>query len=104
MCGQNELEVCTTLTYPHISSFRTHTRIFKPSEDSEPSGLKADIAGRLVTMMMMMMVMMMMMMGGVKGGVCSVGEPGHVLLCAVMLSVANNTLQTEPKIKGTLDR
>ena len=66
-------------TYQFLLSIHTH--IFKPFEDSEPSGLKADIAGRLVTMMMM--VMMMMMMGGVKGGVCSVGESGHVLLCAV---------------------
>ena len=88
VCGRNELEVCTTLAYPHISSFHTHTHT-SPNhfKDSEPLGLKVDIAGRLVTMMMMMvmmmMVMMMMMMGGVKGGVCKVGEPGHVLLCAV---------------------
>ena len=53
VCGRNELEVCTTLAYPHISSFRTilvfthkHTRsrILKPFEDSEPTGLKVDIA------------------------------------------------------------
>ena len=67
----------------HISvpSIHTHTHILKPFADSEPLGLKVDIVGRLVTMMMM--VMMMMMMCGVKGGVCKVGEPGHVLLCAV---------------------
>ena len=49
VCGRNELEVCTTLAYPHISSFRTihkhmHTHILKPFEDSEPMGLKVDIA------------------------------------------------------------
>ena len=49
VCGRNELEVCTTLAYPHISSFRTmphklHTHTLKPFEDSEPTGLKVDIA------------------------------------------------------------
>ena len=53
VCVWNKLEVCTTLAYPHISSFRTmpvlhtstrHTRVLKPFEDSEPTGLKADIA------------------------------------------------------------
>ena len=50
VCGWNELEVCTTLAYPHISSFRTmpvpytSTRTLKPFEDSEPTGLKVDIA------------------------------------------------------------
>ena len=55
MCGWNKLEVCTTLAYPHISSFRTvpvyahkhthtNTCILKPFEDSEPTGLKVDIA------------------------------------------------------------
>ena len=51
VCGLNELEVCTTLAYPHVSSFRTmpalyaSTRILKPFEDSEPTGgLKVDIA------------------------------------------------------------
>ena len=56
--GQNELEVCTTLAYPHITlsvhSVLTpdpvdthkhmHTCILKPFEDSEPMGLKVDIA------------------------------------------------------------
>ena len=53
VCGQNELEVCTTLPYPHSSfctmpvlytSTHTHTRILKPFKDSEPAGLKVDIA------------------------------------------------------------
>ena len=54
VCGQNELEVCTTLAYPRISSFRTlpvlymdthtHTCILKPFEDSKLTGLKVDIA------------------------------------------------------------
>ena len=53
VCGWNELEVCTTFTYPHIGSFCTmsihcirhkHTCILKRSEDSEPTGLKVDIA------------------------------------------------------------
>ena len=54
VCGWNELEVCTTLALPHINSFRTmpvlytsprtHTHILKPFEDSEPTGLKVDIA------------------------------------------------------------
>ena len=49
-CGWNELEVCTMLAYPHISSFctmpmlYTSTRILKPFEDSELMGLKVDIA------------------------------------------------------------
>ena len=51
--GRNELEVCTSLVYPRISSFRTiavykhkhtYTRILKPFEDNEPTGLKVDIA------------------------------------------------------------
>ena len=49
--GQNELEVCTTLAYPHISSFPTmpvynHAHIHIPFEDSEATstGLKVDIA------------------------------------------------------------
>ena len=46
VCVRDELEVCATLAYPHISSFRTmpvlytSTRILKPFEDSEPTGLK----------------------------------------------------------------
>ena len=46
VCGRNELEVCTTLAYPHISSFRTmpvlytSTRTLKPFQDSEPTGAK----------------------------------------------------------------
>ena len=49
VCGRNELNVYTTLAYPRISSFsaihkHTHTRILKPFEDSEPAGLKVDIA------------------------------------------------------------
>ena len=44
----NELEMCTTLTYPHISSFRTmpvytHKHIHIPFVDSEPTGLKVVI-------------------------------------------------------------
>ena len=47
--GRNELNVYTTLAYPRISSFCTirkhaHTRILKPFEDSELTGLKVDIA------------------------------------------------------------
>ena len=46
--GRNELEVCSTLAYPHKSSFRTvpvlytntHTRILKPFQDIELTGLK----------------------------------------------------------------
>ena len=46
---RNELNVYTTLAYSRISSFRaihkhTHTRILIPSENSEPTGLKVDIA------------------------------------------------------------
>ena len=46
-------EVCSTLTYPHIRSFRTmpvlYTRTHTHAssnhlEDSEPTGLKVDIA------------------------------------------------------------
>ena len=46
VCVWNELEVCATLAYPHISSFctmpvlYTSTRILKPLEDSEQTGLK----------------------------------------------------------------
>ena len=40
--GWNELEVCTILAYPHISSVHTntHTRILIPFGDSKPMGLK----------------------------------------------------------------
>ena len=53
VCGRNELNVYTTLAYPRISSFRTiykhaHTRILKPFEDSELTGLKVDIAASSV--------------------------------------------------------
>ena len=54
VCVRNELEVCTTLAYPHNYEFipycasaihkHTHARILKPFEDSEPTGLKVDIA------------------------------------------------------------
>ena len=56
VCGRNEPEVCTMLAYPHMSSFHvmpvlthkhTHTRILKPFDDSEPTGLKVDIADLL---------------------------------------------------------
>ena len=59
VCGQNELEVCTMLhihisvhsvqcqfytsTHTHTHT-HTHTCILKPFEDSEPTGLKVDIA------------------------------------------------------------
>ena len=53
VCGWNELEVCTTLTYINISvhfmlcqCIHTNTRILKPFEDSKPTGLKVDIAKR----------------------------------------------------------
>ena len=54
VCGRNELNVYTMLAYPRISSFcvihkHTHTRILKPFEDSEPTGLKVDIACALVS-------------------------------------------------------
>ena len=49
--GRNELEVCTTLEYIHISVHsvhkHTHTCILKPFEDSELTGLKVDIACKL---------------------------------------------------------
>ena len=49
--GGNELEVCTTLEYIHISVHsvhkHTHTCILKPFEDSELTGLKVDIACKL---------------------------------------------------------
>ena len=50
VCGRNEPNVYTTLAYPRISAFdaihkHVHTRILKPFEDSEPMGLKVDIAG-----------------------------------------------------------
>ena len=50
VCGRNELEVCSTLAYPHISSFcampvlYTSTCAHASLEDSEPTGLKVDIA------------------------------------------------------------
>ena len=49
VCGWNQLNVYTTLAYPHISSFsaihkHTHTRILKPFEDCEQTGLKVNIA------------------------------------------------------------
>ena len=50
VCGWNELKVCSMLAYPRISSFHTipvlymHARILKPSEDSELTELKVDIA------------------------------------------------------------
>ena len=55
VCGRNELNVYARLAYPHISSFHaihkhTHTRILKPFEDSEPTGLKVDIANMSVDM------------------------------------------------------
>ena len=58
VCGWNELEVCTTLAYIHVSVHSvlcqcvrklTRTRILKPFEDSEPMGLKVDIAQTKVT-------------------------------------------------------
>ena len=44
------MNVYTTLAYSRISSFcaihkHTHTRILKPFEDSEPTGLTVDTAG-----------------------------------------------------------
>ena len=49
VCGGNELKVCATLAYPHISSFSTmpvytHTNILIPFKDLKPTGLKVDIA------------------------------------------------------------
>ena len=53
--GRNELEVCTTLAYPRYQLIpcyasamhkHTHTRNLKPFEDSEPTGLKVDIAAK----------------------------------------------------------
>jgi len=50
VCGWNELKVCSMLAYPRISSFHAmpvlymHARILKPSEDSELTELKVDIA------------------------------------------------------------
>ena len=53
VCGWNELNIYSTLAYPHIYQFilcytqahtHTHTRILKPFEDSEPTGLKVDTA------------------------------------------------------------
>ena len=52
MCGWNEFEVCSILAYPHqfilyyTSALHkhTHARILKPFEDSEPVGLKVNIA------------------------------------------------------------
>ena len=50
VCGQNELEVCTNLAYPHISSFHTkpvsehaHMQNLIPFEDSRLRGLELDI-------------------------------------------------------------
>ena len=59
VCGRNELEVCSTLAYPHISSFcampvlytSTHTHTHPQSkkfEGSGTTGLKVDIALRNV--------------------------------------------------------
>ena len=55
VCGRNELNVYTMLAYPRIGSFcaihkHMHTRILKPFEDSEPTGLKVDIANMSVDM------------------------------------------------------
>ena len=49
VCGWNELEVCNVGVSTYISSFcvihkHMHTRILKLSQDSEPMGLKVDIA------------------------------------------------------------
>ena len=49
VCGRNELNIYATLAYPRISSYHTvhkhaRTRIVKPFEDSELTGLKADTA------------------------------------------------------------
>ena len=50
VCGWNELEVCTTLAYIHVSVHSipcqcyTHTRILRPFEDSKPTGVKVDTA------------------------------------------------------------
>ena len=49
VCGQNELEVCTMLVYPHISSVlciytQAHTHILKPFEDNNLTELKLDSA------------------------------------------------------------
>ena len=49
--GRNELKVCTMVSFSHIISvysvlcqcIRTNTRILKPFEDREPTGLKVDI-------------------------------------------------------------
>ena len=53
VCVRNELEVCTTLADPRISSFRImpvlYTRtycIMKPFEAGEPAGLKVDTANK----------------------------------------------------------
>ena len=50
-CGWNELKVCTMMSFSHISVYsvlwqciHTNTRILKPFEDSELTGLKVDIA------------------------------------------------------------
>ena len=58
MCGRNELNVCTMLEYPHISSFRTmpvlytSTCILKPFEDSELMGLNVDITSECLNSQM----------------------------------------------------
>ena len=49
VCGQNELEVCTTMAYPHFSSFHTihkytPTCIIKPLRTANWWGLKVDTA------------------------------------------------------------
>ena len=56
VCVRNELEVCTTLTYPHISSFcamsvvyaSTCAHVLKSFEDSKLTGLKVDTASECV--------------------------------------------------------
>ena len=48
VCVRNELEVCTTSVHSILCQYYihkyTHTHILKPFEDSEPTGLKVDIA------------------------------------------------------------
>ena len=54
VCGRNELKVCTMVSFSHISVYsvicqcmHTNTRIRKPFEDCELTGLKVDIAAVL---------------------------------------------------------
>ena len=46
MCGRNEVEVCTTLAYPYISSFRTIPVLYADTRTHAPPNHPRTAYGR----------------------------------------------------------